>query len=160
MAFAACEAAPPAEPDAVDDDAVCCGGTAERCSSAYASCVTNVARNRKQQIVIERFMRTRFSIETLSGSRPVGKLIRLQSAERIARLPSFADLSACIKKPPLYNPNVCPLCSEVFMGRGACSRCAMEFNPTASPQLQCRNRKVVDHVYPTELASRLFCSYS
>jgi hypothetical protein len=24
----------------------------------------------------------------------------------------------------------------------------------------CRSRKVVDHVYPTELALRVFCSYS
>jgi len=77
MAFAACEAAPPAEPDAVDDDAVCCAGTAEGFCSADAFCVTNVAKNRKQQSVTRRFIGTRFSIETLSGSQPVGKLIRL-----------------------------------------------------------------------------------
>jgi hypothetical protein len=27
------------------------------------------------------------------------------------------------------------------------------------PQLQCRSRKVDDHVYPIELASQAFCSY-
>jgi hypothetical protein len=41
----------------------------------------------------------------------------------------------------------------------ACSRCAVEFNPTASPSFNAE-AAVVDHVYPTELASRVFCSYS
>jgi len=75
MAFAACLAAPPAEPDGVGDDAVWGGGTARRCSSADASCVTSVAKNRKQQSVIERFKRARFLSKRgiqavdLSGSR-------------------------------------------------------------------------------------------
>ena len=61
MAFAACPATPPAEPDGVGDDALCCGGgSARRCCSADASCVTSVAKNRKQQSVIERFKRARF----------------------------------------------------------------------------------------------------
>jgi hypothetical protein len=37
---------------------------------------------------------------------------------------------------------------------------AVEFNPTASPSFQCQSHKVVDPVYPTELAVPVFCSYS
>jgi hypothetical protein len=80
MALAACVAAPPAEPGGVGDAAVCGGGTAERCCSADASCVTNVAKNRKQQSVIERFIGTRFSIETWNQATVLSlKLIKLEA---------------------------------------------------------------------------------
>jgi hypothetical protein len=79
MALAACPTAPPEEPGGVGDEAVCGGGISERCSSADASCGTNVAKNRKQQSVTHRFMRTRFSIETWNQAADLSlKLIKLE----------------------------------------------------------------------------------
>src|SRR5882724_3318820 len=89
MALAVCVAAPPAEPGGVDDEAVCDGGTAERCSSADAPCVGNVAKNRKQQNVTQRFMRTRFPIETWNQAAHLGKLIKLKKCGENSTLDVF-----------------------------------------------------------------------